>query len=132
MVNTIADKYNIPELVILAYVKFSERATVDWRSAAFAEAVEEIYDGSADVMRGLRERVVRICVDNSTELFVEPDEGQVSPQLRELANSVPCFSAGMASLMAKRLHQSAEGLAQKRATGKKESEEIMDLSPLLH
>jgi hypothetical protein len=122
LVTTVADKYDVPALVALARVKFSQRATSDWRSGAFAEAVEDIYDNPTDAKQGLRDTVVRICVDNATELFAKSEDGQVSLQLRELANSVPCFAAEMASRMAEKLQQRAELLAQERAKENEKSE----------
>lgn len=114
-VHTVADKYDVTALASLACFKFFRQAGRDWRTTEFAEAVEEIYDGSTDSKQALKEEVIKVCVDNATELFAKQDADQAPLKLRDVANSVPCFSADLAAALAEKLRLSTEQLELSRS-----------------
>lgn len=128
-VHTIADKYDLPALVSLARYKFLQRARRDWHLGAFAEAVEDIYDQSTDTKQDLRNDVIRVCMENYTELFAKRAVGQEPLKLRDIANELPYFSADLADKMAKELEVVTKQL--KRANGALESERYRTRAPSL-
>lgn len=100
-VHTIADKYNIPILCRLAEAKFADRASREWKTEGFAEAVKEMYATSPDSKKILQDSAVAHAVEHAKELFTNDQS-----LFQKIAQTVAPFAYGVsAKLIASRLEQ---------------------------
>ncbi|KAI5362199.1 putative BTB/POZ domain-containing protein [Septoria linicola] len=100
-VHTIADKYNIPELCKLAEAKFADRASREWNTEGFAEAVKEMYATSPDSKKILQDSAVAQAVEHAKELFTDDQS-----LFQTIAQTVAPFAYGIsAKLMAVHVEQ---------------------------
>lgn len=72
-VYTIAEKYNIPSLKVLAMEKFDGTVDKGWEDGGFPLAIREIYISTPDSDRGLRDIVRKVVRDNVKALLRRPD-----------------------------------------------------------
>ncbi|KAK6391243.1 hypothetical protein LTR65_004703 [Meristemomyces frigidus] len=92
----VADKYGVAPLCKLATSKFADGAIKGWNTAAFAEAIEEVYSSlPADPRWELRGRLVGVAKAHAKALFSE-DFGL---HFRKIAATVPSFSAQLARIL---------------------------------
>ena len=95
-VHTIADKYDIPNLLKLAALRFKERAQLEWNSAEFADAVELVYENCTTVNKELRDTIVSVATEHAKALSGR-DSGA---RFREVAGSVPALGLALWSKQA--------------------------------
>ncbi len=72
-VYTIAEKYNIPSLKVLAREKFDGTVDKGWEDDGFPLAIREIYTSTPDSDRGLRDIVRKVVRENVKALLCRPD-----------------------------------------------------------
>ena len=94
-IHTIADKYDIPELLKLAAKKFSARAEVEWDTKALADAIRGVYTEAADPNRELRNTVLEVSSKHAYALFRNEFEA-----FNEVAASVPSFAGELGARIA--------------------------------
>ncbi|KAF2162826.1 hypothetical protein M409DRAFT_26682 [Zasmidium cellare ATCC 36951] len=88
-IHTIADKYDIPALGDVAISKFSARAAREWKTEAFAGAIEEMYTSANENKEPMHKAAVAIAAENAKTLLND-DCGQA---FRKIAEAVPKFAA---------------------------------------
>ena len=93
LVFIMADKYNLPLLERKATNNFTARAANEWKSSAFADAVEEIYNQESGTKQLLRHQVIRICAANASAIFwLHPDKtAACGEKLRDIAETKSSF-----------------------------------------
>ncbi|KAF7189526.1 hypothetical protein HII31_09166 [Pseudocercospora fuligena] len=90
-VNTIADKYNIQGLATLAAAKVARRATTEWNTSAFADAIEEMYKTSPESKKGMQKHIVDIAAKHIKELRSKV----FGIRFREISDTIAPFSAAL-------------------------------------
>ena len=98
--HSIADKYNIDDLEKLAASKFSTRAREEWKTQAFADAIQLIFTQAADRQQELRKTVLDVCSKHAKKLHSK----EYGAAFRAVALSVPEFGGELSG----RLSQSRE------------------------
>ncbi|KAK5679749.1 hypothetical protein LTS10_007697 [Elasticomyces elasticus] len=90
-VYVLADKYDIPYLGRIAESKFCQRATEDWKDAAFAEAAAFVFMEDAGAAAKLRWLVVELATLHSSEL----SKDDVGTRFQEVVGSVPALGLAL-------------------------------------
>ncbi|KXT08474.1 hypothetical protein AC579_4432 [Pseudocercospora musae] len=90
-VHSIADKYNVTDLAELAAAKVAKRATTEWNTSAFADAIEEMYKTSPESSKTMQKQVVAVAAQHIKEL-----RSQVfGIRFREVSDAIAPFSAAL-------------------------------------
>ncbi|KAK4561415.1 hypothetical protein LTR86_004732 [Recurvomyces mirabilis] len=94
---TIADKYFIEPLKVYAASKFQPRATGEWKSPEFAQAIEKLYTAGPPKDRSLRNMVLSVVRDNVDELYGNKDQYAA---FHKIISSIGDFAADVAESLA--------------------------------
>ena len=93
----IADKYFIEPLKQLAIQKFENRAKLEWDTDAFADAVGEAYDSTAEGSNPLKRIAISTVKKHSKELL---DESKGYTHFLKILSTTPAFGADTAIALA--------------------------------
>lgn len=91
-VHTIADKYTLPGLSQLSLSKFTRRAESDWKSAAFATAISEVYNINSSTKSDLKDVVIEICHKHGAVIF---SENSTNDGIVQTTRDVSCFGTDL-------------------------------------
>jgi speckle-type POZ protein len=91
----IADKYDVPELKKAAKEKFETTVKACWQMDDFPVAISEVYKGTLETDRGLRDPIVTMSTEHIDQL--QEDDG-----FRRVLESTARFAADLALNLAQR------------------------------
>lgn len=83
----IADKNDISALKKLAARAFEDLVKTEWKTEAFAQAIQEAYDGTTHSHRELRDPIVAAALENARPLYNE----ELGKHFRATASTIPDF-----------------------------------------
>ncbi len=103
LVYSIADKYDIENLKVLAKVKFEDLASAAWDCEEFPAIVATVFDSTPDTDLGLRDVVSNICAARIDELLASEtwteliaNDGAIGVAVFKLAHKSSVLSIGEA------------------------------------
>lgn len=135
-IRTIAEKYKLPDLAKLANVKFAKRASKEWKTEDFADAIEAMYAPDSDDSMDLNNKKVmqasalEVAFHHSKELY-STDLG-FGNRFREVAGNSPQFASQLAAKLAgASVDATRWPLATMRVTVKRSvgNQSILEISP---
>ena len=77
LVYSIADKYDIKSLKVLAKAKFESQAAMAWSCEDYPAVVAKVFDSTPDTDMGLRDVVGLACADHIDEILVSETWGEL-------------------------------------------------------
>lgn len=95
-VHSMADRYEIPELLKLAEARFARNIKKDWKLEEFGTVIEEIYTRAPDRDGKLTEALLDVVVEHAMELY-EPVKEPFGGEFRRLVRTNAKFASDVNS-----------------------------------
>lgn len=104
-VHTVADKYDIKDLVKLSEQRFVENVEKAWRLDEFGKLIEEIYFKAADRDGKLTEALLGVAVKHAAALYQDDFGGEFRRVIRSLPEFASDVNAKLATQASPQAHK---------------------------